>query len=279
MSTYEDPEIPVLPTVALQAMKFDPDADESDSGKLQQLLAPDKSITTRLLKVANSAYYGRSGRISSLKDAITLLGLKASKNLVILLITKNLNGALKGELYMKYVHEYPVVSALIGLDLVLQLDKKEILGDIFVSGLLHKIGMTIIGMKKKEHYSLMLDQAEINGFDIQELEKEAYKINHNKVGVTAFKNWKLPDQLISVVTNIDFEPEDVGLQTDLTRLTVLAGILSSKLLSIDMLQKPLEREKQILEYYARSFELTNAFDPDYLELLKEHPFYQQAVSI
>ncbi len=272
-------QLPVLPTVALQIMRFDPGLQASDGSHFEGIIGPDKGICAEILKVANSAYYGRSGKIKSLRDAVTLLGIKASKNLVVLMITRNLKTHLKGPTYQRYLNEFPVVAALLAQDLARFLELNDIVEESFVAGLLHRIGMTILALNRTEHYALLLEQAEKNGWAIMEMEQGAYKTNHNTVTEEAFAAWHLPEALRSVAKNVDFPLDAVDAQTDLTRITALSDIIAGKLLSLDVVEQPLEKERKIIDHYGRGVDFTYKFDPAYYEKLKEHPFYRQAMSL
>ncbi len=269
--------LPVLPTVALMVMRFDPGAETSDSAHLEGIIGPDKGISAELLKVANSAYYGRSGKINSIRDAVTLLGVKAAKNLVVLMITRNLKKQLNGAVYQRYLTEFPVVCALIAQELAIRLKKPEIAEEAFVAGLLHRIGMTILALDKPEHYDQLLGQVEKNGWDLAEMENGAYKTDHHSVTEKAFVEWKLPADLTAVAKSVDFKPEDVKSQSDLTLLTALADVIAAKLLGLDVIPRALEKEKSILDRFGLPVDFTYPFDPTYYEKLKEHPFYRQAM--
>ena len=79
----EELNVPPLPSVAHKVLLFEGDT-VSGSSELEQIILPDKSICADILRMANSAYYARAKKIQTIKDAITLLGLKTIKNIVML---------------------------------------------------------------------------------------------------------------------------------------------------------------------------------------------------
>lgn len=275
MSNITIENIPPLPNVALRVMQFDPGHPDSDIQGLETIIKPDKGITAEMLKIANSALYGRSGRIRTLRDSITLLGLKTAKNLVVMLATKNINTELRGAVYRRYIQEYPVVCALVALDLCTPLGLKPLKEEAFLGGLLHKIGMTIIALNKPDHYSTLLKYAEKERKNLIELENESYKTNHIKVGLMVFQTWKLPVDLQEVVSEHRLQQGHPRDKSDLVRIIALADILTRQLMGI-----PLETgEKDHIQGIAACYNLPEAkiaaFDDRYFQLLKEHPFYQQ----
>ena len=79
----EDINIPPLPSIAHKVLLFEGDP-VSGSSELEQIILPDKSICADILRIANSAFYARSKKVQTIRDAITLLGLKTIKNIVML---------------------------------------------------------------------------------------------------------------------------------------------------------------------------------------------------
>ncbi|MBI3396742.1 MAG: HDOD domain-containing protein, partial [Spirochaetia bacterium] len=116
----QDITIPPLPVVVMQVIRFDPAGETADTRTLENIIAPDKGVCADVLRVANSAFYGRSGRVKAMRDAIGLLGLKAVKNLVIFLSTKALTAPLRGDVFRKHLIEFPIVAALVAENLALQ---------------------------------------------------------------------------------------------------------------------------------------------------------------
>ncbi len=271
-------QIPPLPAVAMNVLKMDPNDPEASIDRLVNMITPDKGISAQLLKISNSALYGRSGRIKTLKDAVTLLGLKSAKNLVLMLSTKNLSGKLKDKIYVKYLNEFPVIAALISLDLCGPAQQNAIKEEVFLAGLLHKIGMAVIALNKPDHYSVILGFSESQNDDLLQLEKESYQTNHLEVGRNVFEVWKVPETLQQVVDKQDFDPGAVGELSDLTRITLLGGAIASRLLGIPGPVVNGEREQALVSHYGLTEEQMAVFGADYLANLKEHPFYQQAVA-
>ncbi len=96
-------QIPPLPAVVMKVLTFESDNPHGGSAEMEKILSPDIGISTNIIRIANSAYYGRSGTIQSLKDAITLLGTKTIKNLIFLEYNKKINKSLKPPLFFKHL--------------------------------------------------------------------------------------------------------------------------------------------------------------------------------
>ncbi len=271
-------QIPPLSRVALEVMQLDPDDPKSSVSSLEHIIKPDEGISAELLKIANSALYGRSGRIKTLKDAVALLGLKMVKNLVLMLATAKMNVHLRRPVFRKYLREFPILTALLTLDLYRPLGLSRLIEEAFLAGLLHRIGMSIIAVNRTDHYSGLLEYCEKENADLREMERASYHFDQDQVAVLVGEAWKLPEELRETLGQVDCDAAAIPAQSDLTRLTILSAILAERLLGIALLKNAADKFKAVLEVYDLSPRKFDIFDMDYLDNLREHPFYQAALA-
>ena len=276
MLDLENIQIPPLSTVTVKVMQFDPLGENASSYALEQIVAPDEAVCADLLRIANSAYYGRSGRVKTLKDAITLLGLKTVKNVVILLASKSMNGALKGKVFLKYLNEFTVASALVAEELCDSLGFKKHKEEAFLGALLHKIGMTIIALNERKMYSELIEETEKSFGDLVEEERRRFGTDHVQVGTQVFEHWKLPQQLQEVIALHNFAPDDMEDMSDLVRLTALASLTTREMMGLLLSMNDLERRAKITAHY-NADDLINKYNEKKLTQFQDHPFYKQVV--
>ncbi len=274
---FTETRIPPLSMVAIQIMQYDPDSMDASSYSMEQIVSPDKGVSAEILRISNSAFYGRSGKIKTLRDAITLLGLKTVKNLVILLSTKSLSMNIKGELLEKYIQELPIVTALVAQDLSQKLGHKELRDEIFVGGLLHKIGMTILAINYGGKYSRLLDLAEFDKVDFIEHEREQFQTDHVEVGRTVFNTWKLPQELQDIISGHNFDAARLNDTTDIVRLTALASLISREMLGLGLYERDQARKSGLIDFYKCGETVEREFSEQRMGLIKDHPFYRQVV--
>ncbi|MCB1189106.1 MAG: HDOD domain-containing protein [Leptospiraceae bacterium] len=268
--------IPPLPNVVIKALQFDPNDPSHGSYELEKVISPDTAISTNIIRVANSAYYGRSGSIHNLKDAITLLGTKTVKNLVFLEFNKNMSKGLKAPIYEKHLKESPLLTSLISFDLVNPFNLKKLREDVFLASLFRKIGMMVFALNF-EKYKEVLKIYEFGLKDLSVIEKEEFKIDSIQLGIKIFKLWKMPDFFLDVISKQNFSTEEVPTVSDVDRITRLAEILSKKMLQITLTQKESELEDLIFQYYKVPEETKELFGEDYFQNIKDHPFFSLAL--
>jgi two-component system, chemotaxis family, chemotaxis protein CheY len=266
--------IPPLPSVAQKILLFEGDAS-GGSHELEQIILPDKSIAADLLRMSNSAFYGRSKKVQTIKEAITLLGLKTIKNIVMLQTKKHISRNLTySTLFKKHLLESPILTALIALDLTAPFNLKSLREELFLSGMMRKIGMTVLALNSPESYTEILTLSESKAVDLAFLEKEEYNLNHLEVGLFIFQKWDMPEVFRSVMRNQNFKLEEFSNVSDLDRILRCADILSRSILKVPILESELTILHEIAKHYKSKGDLLELFSEDYYEGIKSHPFFE-----
>ena len=196
---------PSLLTV-VKAKKMLADED-SDFEALQRILETDQSMVAKILKTANSPYYGVSGKISSLKHALTILGLKILSQVITLAGTGNfLNQPLNGYGFTaQEVHDHSLAVGY-GSRSLAALVNPAAEEDAFIAGLLHDAGKIMLNPYVAERQI----RPETDGQDaISDLEKRVLGCDHTEIAADVFSQWHFP---VSVVDGIRFHhtPDQSG---------------------------------------------------------------------
>ena len=269
----EDINIPPLPSIAHKVLLFEGDP-VSGSSELEQIILPDKSICADILRIANSAFYARSKKVQTIRDAITLLGLKTIKNIVMLQSKKHISRNLVyTDILKKHLLELPILTALISLDLSVPLGLKALREELFLSAMMMKIGMTILALNSAKVYGEILAEFEPKASELAKLEKDEFDLNHVDVGLHIFKVWQMPPVFIKMMKGQGFNEADFHTADDFDRILRLADILAKRLANIPLPESELALAKTILIHYKAPEETMDVFDKDYYENIKSHPFF------
>jgi len=270
--------IPPLPTIMTNVMKFNPNIEGSDASTLESMIAPDKGITAEVLRVSNSALYARNTKNKTLRDAITLMGVKPVKSFVIVLATKSISGTLRGETFKKFLFEYPIISALVAADICRPLKMNTYREDVFVGSLLQKIGMTLIALNKGKEYANLIERSQTINLEIVQAEEKVYQTNHYKVGEFVFQKWKMPEEYMKLVTDGKFSNDQIPEVDKLVLITIVASIIAKKILNMYISEIESEKLLKIIEFFELEENKLDAFySEDYYEMLRQHPFYQDTM--
>lgn len=193
-----------------------------DYTQLEQLIGKDLVLAGRLMAVANSPFYGFSGRISSISQACLMLGLPTTSNIVMAAaVMVNLSPQPSSQLDHAGIwdHSNRVASCAAEISRHIDLNDKEAL----TAGLLHDIGKLVLDSHFGPAYQDVISAAEVSNRDWYEIEREQLGIDHAEVGGMVAEHWHLPP-LISSVLSAHHSPEKVG-ESPLALLIYLADRL------------------------------------------------------
>jgi putative nucleotidyltransferase with HDIG domain len=193
------PSIPVVLTRIIQVL----DDDTASARQLEQLILHDPSLTARILKLANSAFYSFRTEVKTLSHAIALLGIGLVKSLAIgVSIFESFTKGSKHETQLinnLWMHSFGV--ALISQEIwVHRARMRKEVEFAFLCGLLHDLGKVVLFKKSPRQYSGIFEKEKRNGEpDLLKLEAENYGIDHADIGSMLAKQWGFPPDLITII--------------------------------------------------------------------------------
>ena len=193
------PNLPTLPTVMINAINiaFDPDSDLND---LYKLLRNDPAITAQILKLVNSAYYGTSKEVESLKTAMVILGMEEIVRIVSAVSMadtfKEPGSSAEFDLRRFWLHSVSVGETAQSLQKRAKLDTG---GEVFTAGLLHDIGSLLLATYFPEDYKLAFVHAHEHAIPLHRAEREVLGFDHGHIGGYLAEQWHLPSRLNQAV--------------------------------------------------------------------------------
>lgn len=190
-------ELPTLPAVVPRLLNLVEDPKVT-TREITAAIAHDTALTAKILKVANSAYYGFSQEISSLDRAVALLGFNMVKSLALSIgVMKAMPGKKDATNFSReglWIHNLAVGTAM--KMMADGLGKAEEGEHLFVVGLLHDIGKVVLDQFFSNDFNRVLDQAsEESGAQLCEMERKIIGIDHGEVGGILLERWKFPSMI------------------------------------------------------------------------------------
>jgi HD-like signal output (HDOD) protein len=201
-------ELPPLPSMMTELLSEMGSLD-ADIGLLQERISRDPTLTTRLLRMANSAYYSPRAQICSVGQALMILGLRSARNLVLATAMRAVirtQRAVPGfEIGGTFCHSVAVAVACGRLGKVAPAlhGRGE---SLFVAGLLHDVGMIALA----DEYARAHGALEAAGDMDLAVERDVLGIDHQQVGKVVWEHWKLPEELLIPITRHHDLPERVN---------------------------------------------------------------------
>lgn len=188
-------DLPPMPQIVFKAREILNDPD-SDMKELAALLGSDQAIAAKVLRLANSAYYGLSGRVSSIKHAAALLGYQTIGQLISMAATSKLMGKmLRG--YGQSAEESweHSLSVATGSKVLALRNNPSLENDAFAAGLIHDAGKLILEPyvnDQKEQFEMVTEGGRRTMGDA---ERKIFGFDHAEIGHEVCKHWKIPQTI------------------------------------------------------------------------------------
>ncbi len=187
--------LPTLPEIATEVMKLTRE-DRLSASQMVPIIDKDPSLTMKLLKIANSAYYGIGEKVDSLRQAIVVIGMRELGNLAIgfSVIRAFMQGEESKQFYWRRFWEHCAACGHIAEILNGEL-RLGILSSPYSLGLLHDVGKLVLYRINPSLYEESLDFAKREKCDSIKAELEIFGITHMDAGKWIAEKWKLPEAI------------------------------------------------------------------------------------
>jgi len=191
-----------LPSLPDTYLKLDAELNKKDValGKISEIISRDITMSAKVLKIVNSAFFGLPSKVTNTSQAVNLLGVNIVKSLILYISTF---GAPKipdnSKFYLETLWDH---SFLVG-DICRKISRianfgKDIGDDAYTAGILHDIGKLIL-LKDSNYYNDVFSLMAEKNITILEAEKTLYKTNHSEIGAYLLGIWGLPENIVEAV--------------------------------------------------------------------------------
>lgn len=206
-------DLPAIPKVAEKVMRIIEDPNTT-AHQLQRVIDTDVAIAARVLKIANSAFYGYRGRIQSTSQAVMVLGFKTLKSVVIAASMKAIYKRFGLTEQKLWEHS---VGVSIGSRIIAQETKYHDPDEAFVTGLMHDVGKVVMNNCDPVKFSYVVQKVYNQNVATSIAEKEVFGFTHKEVGAMVVKKWKLSETIEKVIYYHD-NPKAIGVDPYLLKL-------------------------------------------------------------
>jgi len=180
--------LPTLPAIAQKALTY-LDDPELSMLRLSKIIEEDQSMASRILKVANSPFYSRSGKVSSIREAVLLLGINGIRGLILSMsVFEKIEGHAGTVKLWKHSFAVSVLSRMIGE--ILRMGSLEDLG---TAGLLHDFGKVIFYLDFESWMSDVFDRDK--NISDWRFEEDFFGASHAFVGFRLSYFWRFPSSI------------------------------------------------------------------------------------
>jgi len=173
---------------------------ELNNESIGRVIGRDQGVSAQVLKLSNSSFFGYSGEIKSLGQALNVLGTKAVRNIAVSSLLFSHTHRIKLwnlDIMDFWLHSFLVAELSRGIAKLTGLDSDE----AYITGLLHDIGKLVLYSHK--HGDLQLFKEKHSGKDIFSLEKRVWSLSSVEVGERLLRKWKLPVEIVEAISGLE----------------------------------------------------------------------------
>jgi len=223
-------KMPAMPHVAAKIMSLinNPNSRMSD---IQDTISADQALTSRILKMSSSVFFKGRREVSTISDAVLMLGLDTVKNIAIAIATKEIykgNDPIAEKLW-----EHAIGASIAASIVAKKQNKYKInIESAVVGALLHDIGKVVLSLSFPDIYKVLDKKIYDEIKPAKLLETEAFGFNHCDVAEALFKEWKFSAELTFIVKNhhdCSVAKNNDDIQDGLCEIVSLADALCLKL--------------------------------------------------
>lgn len=187
-------QLAVLPHVVYKVLELS-SSNDSPIHEMEKAITVDPGFSSKVLVMANSAYFGLPKRVTSIKEALMFLGFKTVRSLAMtvgvfdLFVGKTDRESLRRRGWWRLSVDSAICARWIA-----NKTKTAVPDDAYTCGLLHLIGKTLLDRVGGQDYHLVTERVEAGANDV-DAEFEVYGLSHQDLAIAAAAKWGFPEVL------------------------------------------------------------------------------------
>lgn len=220
-------ELTTPPTI-LQAVLDLINSPDSSAKELSEVILKDPGLTARVLRMANSSFYAYYKKITTVNQAVMVMGINAVKYFILSITVLNqLNTQReKSKINVKqlWTHFLEVASASKNLAASIGYKMPE---EAYVAGILHDVGIVLLEREFPDEYLKVLQLA-ARGKALNKAEREIFGVDHQEIGGYLTNYWNMP-QIISdsITTHHPTSENEIAAMSEVSKIVALANCIAS----------------------------------------------------
>ncbi len=264
-------DFPALSRTLVEINQLTGEGSRSTADQLAKVILRDFAVTNKVLKLANSSFYARQGGpVSSVSDAIKLLGMEQIRliaNSLLCFSAKTDSTAVKAEIRELQTHAFLAGLLSRHLAQIVGLKSGE---EAFICGMFHTLGKTLVAYYLPEEYEDIHDRLQSGTASERTVALEILGVSYDDLAIAVARTWALPDRIVATMPDISDTklPAPTSPQESLHAVAALANALCSLPIRYVPADKPIVL-KLLLDNFHNAVPLTLAQTEDLLHAAAE----------
>ena len=199
-------ELRALPAVAARVIEI-AGGEKFSAHELAQAVASDQALTAKMLRLANSAYYGYPRKITTVRDAVVLLGFRAVRSAALASCVIDTLPGQSSNIEGSRFWEFSVTVGMLAE--VLATAHHRHLDEAFTAGVLHNIGRLALDQHRSRELMAVTTLALQKKIPISEAEIAVLGFTDADLGGALAAHWNFPEELVEAVAQHQLKPEAI----------------------------------------------------------------------
>ncbi len=172
----------------------------SNAKDFEEPIRSDPVVTSAVLRLANSAFYGKRGGVIRIREAVVRVGFLSVRNAVLALsVFKMLPGRNQATSFNRlWFWQHSIATAILAR-MIAENGRFVDREDAFLAGLLHDIGKPVLADYAAHDFQTAIVEAQKQGEHLHVMEKRVFELNHAQAGALLLSKWQLPEKITDAV--------------------------------------------------------------------------------
>lgn len=218
-------DLPALPQVASRVVRMVTDP-RTTARQLEEIIRKDPAMTAKILRIANSAFYGLRGEVSTLSRAIVILGFNTLRSVVLTSISEAMHTGDRSNFKDRILWEHAIAVAIAARTIARECGY-AFHEEAYTGGLLHDIGKAVMDTNL-DRYQEVMELVYNEGMTFVEAENDVFGFDHAEVGALVVERWSLAPPLCEAV-RLHHQPMAAEVEPTLCAIVSLANSMCTKL--------------------------------------------------
>lgn len=183
-------DLPALPSIVLDLISSFA-REDVDVATLAEKISRDQALAAKILRLANSSFYGLQAKVGTVKQAIVVLGFDSARALAVASsVIERFEDEQAGEIDVAEFWRHSIATALCARSLARHANLSK--DQAFIAGLLHDIGRLVLASSFPEHYARVSAYCAREGVSLSDAELRVLGVDHQRVGQLLGEAWRFP---------------------------------------------------------------------------------------
>ncbi len=191
-------KLPTLPVVVTQILSL-VESPETSAVDVNRVISTDQALAAKVLKLVNSPFYGFSRQISTVTQAVVILGFRTIKSLALSATVFEIFGGRGTQRFDRQEFWKHSIGTGVAAQIIAKKMRYPLIEEAFIAGIVHDLGKVVLDQFLPDDFARVLAWRDDKGSSLRAAEKAVLGVDHAAIGGWLAERWKLPPALLHAI--------------------------------------------------------------------------------